>query len=196
MKYILFALALGIPAAAVAQDAVALKSSVFVARAVTDAQGKKKNQLFAPERVLPGEALVIILDYKNNGAKPAANFLVKGNHTRARVDHEQRNICAFHRRLGLLAHSSGECLRVFILKARRINNAERHPEQVGVAFAAVAGYPRPVIDKRKLFANQAVEQGRFTNIGPPDDGDHGERGGHLLDPYQRQAVMRPPLSRT
>lgn len=76
MKYILFALALGIPAAAVAQDAVALKSSVFVARAVTDAEGKKKNQLFAPERVLPGEALVIILDYKNNGAKPAANFVI------------------------------------------------------------------------------------------------------------------------
>lgn len=76
MKYFLFALALGIPAAAIAQDAVALKSSVFVARAVTDAQGKKKNQLFAPERVLPGEALVIILDYKNNGTKPAANFVI------------------------------------------------------------------------------------------------------------------------
>lgn len=76
MKYVLFALALGIPATAVAQDAVALKSSVFVARAVTDAQGKKKNQLFAPDRVLPGEALVIILEYSNKGAKPAANFVI------------------------------------------------------------------------------------------------------------------------
>ena len=76
MKYILFALALGIPAAAVAQDAVALKSTVFVARAVTDAQGNKKNQLVPPERVLPGEALVIILEYKNNGAKPASNFVI------------------------------------------------------------------------------------------------------------------------
>lgn len=76
MKYFLFALALAIPAAAVAQDAVALKSTVFVARAVTDPQGNKKNQLFAPERVLPGEALVVILEYKNNGAKPAANFVI------------------------------------------------------------------------------------------------------------------------
>ena len=76
MKYFLFALALGIPAAAVAQDAVALKSTVFVARAVTDAQGNKKNQLVPPDRVLPGEALVIMLEYRNGGAKPAANFVI------------------------------------------------------------------------------------------------------------------------
>jgi hypothetical protein len=76
MKYFLFALALGIPSSAVAQDAVALKSSVFVARTVTDAQGIKKNQLVAPDRVLPGEALVVILEYRNNGAKPAANFVI------------------------------------------------------------------------------------------------------------------------
>ena len=76
MKYFLFALALGIPAAAVAQDAVALKSTVFVARAVTDAQGNKKNQLIPPDRVLPGEALVIMLEYRNGGAKPAANFVI------------------------------------------------------------------------------------------------------------------------
>lgn len=76
MNKILFALALAIPGAAVAQNAVALKSTVYVARAVTDAQGKKKNQLFAPDRVLPGEALVIMLEYKNNSAKPAANFVI------------------------------------------------------------------------------------------------------------------------
>lgn len=76
MNKMLLALALAIPAAALAQDAVALKSNVFVAREVTDAQGKKKNQLFAPERVLPGEALVVMLEYRNNGTKPAANFVI------------------------------------------------------------------------------------------------------------------------
>ena len=76
MNKILFALALSIPGAAVAQEAVALKSTVYVARAVTDAQGKKKNQLFAPDRVLPGEALVIMLEYRNGGPKPAANFVI------------------------------------------------------------------------------------------------------------------------
>ena len=76
MNKILFALALIVPGTALAQEAVALKSTVYVARAVTDAQGKKKNQLFAPDRVLPGEALVVMLEYKNNGAKSAANFVI------------------------------------------------------------------------------------------------------------------------
>lgn len=81
MKKLLFALALALPTSAfaqtpVAQSAVALTSKVFVARPVTDAQGKKKNQLFAPDRVVPGEALVIILEYKNNAAKPATNFVI------------------------------------------------------------------------------------------------------------------------
>ena len=76
MNKFLFALALTVPGAALAQEVVALKSTVYVARAVTDAQGNKKNQLFAPDRVLPGEALVMMLEYKNNGAKPAANFVI------------------------------------------------------------------------------------------------------------------------
>lgn len=76
MNKFLFALALTIPGTALAQEAVALKSTVYVARAVTDAQGNKKNQLFAPDRVLPGEALVVILEYRNNGAKPATNFVI------------------------------------------------------------------------------------------------------------------------
>lgn len=71
------ALALAVPAAAApAQEAVALKSTVYVARSVTDADGNKKNQLFAPDRVLPGEALVVMLEYRNNGTKPAANFVI------------------------------------------------------------------------------------------------------------------------
>lgn len=76
LKQLLVLPALAIPAAAIAQETVALTSKVFVARPVTDAQGKTKNQLFAPEKVLPGEALVIMLEYKNNGAKPATAFVI------------------------------------------------------------------------------------------------------------------------
>jgi hypothetical protein len=77
MRHFLFALALAIPTAAPAQNsAVSLTSKVFVSREVTDAAGKKKNQLFPPDRVLPGEPLVIMLEYKNNGAKQAANFVI------------------------------------------------------------------------------------------------------------------------
>lgn len=82
MKKLLFALAIALPATAPgsaqqpAGQAVALTSKVFVARPVTDAQGKRKNQLFAPDRVVPGEALVVILEYRNTAAKPATNFVI------------------------------------------------------------------------------------------------------------------------
>ncbi len=76
MNKFLFALALTLAGPALAQQTVELKSTVYVARPVTDAQGNKKNQLFAPERVLPGEALVVMLEYKNNGQKPAADFVI------------------------------------------------------------------------------------------------------------------------
>lgn len=66
-----------LPAIAMAQNsAVTLTSKVFVAREVATPDGKKKNQLFAPERVLPGEALVVMLEYRNTGAQPAARFVI------------------------------------------------------------------------------------------------------------------------
>ena len=75
-KTVLAALML-VPVAAIAQSsAVSLTSKVFVAREVTDAEGRKKNQLFAPERVLPGEAIVVMLEYRNGGARPATDFVI------------------------------------------------------------------------------------------------------------------------
>lgn len=73
---LLFALAaFAIPAASFAQaNAVSLESKTFVARKVTLPDGKTDNKLFPPEQVLPGEALVFMLEYKNGGAKPATGF--------------------------------------------------------------------------------------------------------------------------
>jgi hypothetical protein len=73
---LLFALAaIAIPAVATAQtNAVSLESKTFVARKVTLPNGKVDNKLFPPDQVLPGEALVFMLEYKNGGAKPATGF--------------------------------------------------------------------------------------------------------------------------
>jgi hypothetical protein len=83
MKAILFALTLTVPfvahaqtAAVPAQPPVSLVSKVFVVRQVTDAQGKKKNTLLAPDRVIPGEPVAIVLEYKNPGPKPASAFVI------------------------------------------------------------------------------------------------------------------------
>ena len=77
LKPLLVLPALAIPAAAIAQtSAVTLTAKAYVARATVDAQGKKKNQLFDPDKtsVTPGEPIVMILTYRNNGALPATAF--------------------------------------------------------------------------------------------------------------------------
>ena len=78
MKHAIFAIAIAIPAAALAQTAqpVTLVSKAFVVKQVPDASGKPKNTLVAPERVVPGEALVFMLDYTNTGTKPAIGFVI------------------------------------------------------------------------------------------------------------------------
>lgn len=71
-------IALLTPLAATAQTStgVTLKSDTYVARSVTAPDGSKKNDLFAATRVLPGDPLVFILSYANQGAKPASAFVI------------------------------------------------------------------------------------------------------------------------
>jgi uncharacterized repeat protein (TIGR01451 family) len=77
MKHAFFLTALAAPTALFAQaQSVALVSKAFVVKQIPDGPGKTKNTLVVPERVLPGEALVFMLEYKNTGAKPATAFVI------------------------------------------------------------------------------------------------------------------------
>ncbi len=77
MKHAFFLAALAVPTALFAQaQSVAIVSKAFVVKQIPDGPGKTKNTLIIPERVLPGEALVFMLEYKNTGAKPAAAFVI------------------------------------------------------------------------------------------------------------------------
>lgn len=78
MKSLLAAMLLLSPTVVIAQQTVSLESKVYVARAVTDASGKKVNKLFDPDKtaVLPGEPLVVMINYKNNGPHPATAFVI------------------------------------------------------------------------------------------------------------------------
>ena len=82
-----------------------------------------------------------------------------------RIDDEQRNIGAVDRRLSLLAHPSGQRLRVLILKPGGIDETELEPQQIGIALTPVARDAGPVIDQRNLLADEPVDQRRFTDIG-------------------------------
>jgi uncharacterized repeat protein (TIGR01451 family) len=75
-KIILFMLALIAPAAAAAAEEVSLSSEVFVEKIVADAKGGSKTVREAPKVVTPGDKLVFVLSYKNQGAQPATGFTV------------------------------------------------------------------------------------------------------------------------
>jgi uncharacterized repeat protein (TIGR01451 family) len=71
------AAALALSGAALAQTAaVTISSTAFVVKQVPDGQGKLKNTLAPPTSVIPGNALVFTLDYKNTGTKPATGFVI------------------------------------------------------------------------------------------------------------------------
>lgn len=61
-------------APALAADNVSLKSDVFVAREVRDAAGRTTTVLQPPKLVTPGDKLVFVLSYRNEGAAPATQF--------------------------------------------------------------------------------------------------------------------------
>ncbi len=76
MKLFLALLALLAPVAAFAADAVSLSSKVFVERVRQEADGKTRTVREEPGVVTPGDKIVIVLSYRNNGAAPATGFVV------------------------------------------------------------------------------------------------------------------------
>lgn len=76
MRFLLILLALLLPTTAMAQNQVALTSQVFVERTTTDASGAAHVALEPPRVVTPGDPLVFVLAYHNNGAAPATAFVV------------------------------------------------------------------------------------------------------------------------
>jgi uncharacterized repeat protein (TIGR01451 family) len=67
--------ALALPVAAQAAG-VALKSAVFVEKTEVAADGRARVVLHEPAMVTPGDRLVFVLSYRNDGGKPAGNFIV------------------------------------------------------------------------------------------------------------------------
>jgi uncharacterized repeat protein (TIGR01451 family) len=76
MKFLLALTALLVPITAHAADTVALSSTVFVEKTITDGDGKTKVTLHEPKIVTPGDRLIFILNYQNRGSTAANNFIV------------------------------------------------------------------------------------------------------------------------
>lgn len=65
-----------LPAAAHGAGSVALSSKVFLEKTEIGSDGKARIMLREPAVVTPGDMLVFILDYRNEGASPATNLVV------------------------------------------------------------------------------------------------------------------------
>ena len=75
-KFLILLALLFLPSVATAQNQVALTSEIFVERTVPDASGAPRVTLEAPGVVTPGDHLVFVLSYRNNGATAASDFVV------------------------------------------------------------------------------------------------------------------------
>ena len=78
IRHLVFALSMiaAVPAAAQSANTVALNSDVMVERTITDAAGRTQVTLETPRVVVPGDQLVFILRYHNNGARAASDFVI------------------------------------------------------------------------------------------------------------------------
>ena len=75
------------------------------------------------------------------------------------------------RRLGLRPHAGGERALGTLVEAGGIDHGEVEVAEPACAFAAVARHAGRIVDQRELLADQPVEQRRFADIGPADNGD-------------------------
>ncbi len=70
------ALALTAAPPAVAQPAMRLGTQTFVERVSTDINGRPRRTLASADRVGPGDTLIVIVHWRNDGAQPVRDFAV------------------------------------------------------------------------------------------------------------------------
>jgi hypothetical protein len=104
-------------------------------------------------------------------AKDLAEHAVERNHAFAGVDQEQADVRFFDGPLCLGAHPRFQALVGDILEAGGVDQLQLKVADSPRAEAPVASHARAVVDDRQLLAGEAVEQGRFADIGAADDGE-------------------------
>ena len=76
MKFLIALIALLTPIQIASANQVALESKVFVERTQVQSDGTVETILSPPERVVPGDVLVFVLNYENKGDEPVNDFSV------------------------------------------------------------------------------------------------------------------------
>ena len=95
---------------------------------------------------------------------------IRRGHADTGVDHEQTDIGHIHGTLGQAAHPALEAVVGDLFQTGRVDHGKAQVGQFGRPFAQIAGHAGLVVDQRKAFADKAVEQRGFPDIGTAHDG--------------------------
>ena len=96
--------------------------------------------------------------------------LVSRGDAGARVDHEHAHVDHLDRALGQAAHAALQAVIGDVFQPRRVDHREPDVAQLGLALAQVPRDARLIVDQRQAFADQAVEQCGFADIGAAHKG--------------------------
>lgn len=127
----------------------------------------------------PGAAFAFVGQQDHRAApaaQPVGEMIVHRRDAGAAVDDEQHGSGFLHRRLGLQPHAAGDGLAIGIFQAGRIDGGEFEIAEMCGTLAAVAGDTGRVVDNGQPSSDQAIEQRRFADIRPADNGDLGGHG--------------------
>ena len=89
----------------------------------------------------------------------------------ARIDKKKHRIGLRDRGRRLRLHSRRQAFAFGVFEAGGIDRFEGQIAELGLAFAPVARHARLIVDQREAAADKPVEQRRFADIGPADNGD-------------------------
>ena len=142
--------------------------------------GADGDRVAEPQRIgfeRPGAAgaPLALIGHEDGGLAGSAHQVGKGpigpRRAGARINKKEHGIGLRDGRRRLRLHPSGEALAVGIREPGRIDHLKRKVTKPSLAFPPIARDARPIVDEREARAHEAVEQGRFADIGPTDDGD-------------------------
>ena len=142
--------------------------------------GRNRDRLAETERIgldragLAVLALALVGDQQHRlvgAADEIGEGAIGRRQSGAGIDHEQQRVRELDRGLGLLLHARGQRALGALVEARSVDDREFEIAEPRLAFAPVARDAGHVIDQRELPPDQPVEQGRFADIRPADDGN-------------------------
>ena len=110
----------------------------------------------------PGDALVVV------------------GHLGGGVGQVDDHVGGSRRRLRVLPHPGDQRFVGAELPTAGIHQEEAAAAPLGLEAAGVAGDPGLLVDHGETAPQDPVDQRRLADIGPPDDGDHRQRG-HIAD---------------